>query len=457
MYICRQIQKEKRKRMKKTITILSLAFCTISIFGQSIYGNAKNASKDVTLSLRNIHKKMVKKIPIQGTRFNTGDLGGIEGYFLLRKNSNSTYIYLKPDFNLEVNFDAKDFNKTISFSGKGAEVNNYLLAKKKLLKERWKDAESFYNGSENEYLSKIRAIHKELKGLLNKVDDESFRKHELVNLQFNYLNDVFYYPHAVKYRTGKDPKLNADFFSELKDVYYDDAKLYSIYPSYKSLASNKWKKELKKATSFKEMESSFRKIKTNQIFVDVIVDALYRISDTPEKSKFYYELIKKYVPNQEFVSKARKKYNKVKSTAIGKKAPGFTFKDKNGNNVSLKDFKGKYVFIDIWATWCTPCLKEVPHLKKLATQYQDKNIVFVGISVDEKTEYDLWKKMLNEKELNGVQLFSDNAFDSEFVSDFGVSSIPRFILISPEGKIVESHLSKPSQEKTKQLLNKLLK
>ena len=60
------------------------------------------------------------------------------------------------------------------------------------------------------------------------------------------------------------------------------------------------------------------------------------------------------------------------------------------------------------------------------------------------------------KELNGVQLFSDNAFDSEFVSDFGVTSIPRFILISPEGKIVESHLTKPSNDKTHALLDKLL-
>ncbi|SNR13840.1 TlpA family protein disulfide reductase [Tenacibaculum jejuense] len=443
--------------MRKIVAILIVTIFTTPIFGQSIYGNAKNASKDVTLSLRNIHKRTIKKIPIQETKFNTGDLGGLDGYFLLIKNSNSTYIYLKPEFNLEVNFDAKDFNKTVSFSGKGAKVNNYLLAKKKLLKERWKDTESFYNSGEKNFLSKVRAIHKELQSLVSQLDDEDFKKHELENLKYNYLNDIFYYPHAVKYRTGTEPKLSSDVTSELKDVFYDDATLYSIYPSYRNLASSKWKKELKKATSFKEMEASFRKIKTNQIFVDVIVDALYRISDTPEKSKFYYELIRKYVPNQEFVSKARKKYNKVKSTAIGKKAPGFTFEDKDGNKVSLKDFKGKYVFIDIWATWCTPCLKEVPHLKKLATQYQDKNIVFVGISVDEKTEYDLWKKMLNEKELNGVQLFADNAFDSEFVSDFGVSSIPRLILISPEGKIVESHLSKPSQEKTKQLLNKLLK
>lgn len=448
-------QIQKVKVMRKMLVSLGIMMCSTT-FSQSIYGTAKNASEDITLSLRTIHKKQVKKIPLQGTKFNTGDLEIREGYYIFRKNSSTVTLYLKPEFNLEINFDAKDFRSTIGFSGKGAEVNNYLLAKKKLLRQRWKDVASFYKGDENDYLKKIKSIDKEIKTLLNKVSDESFKKNELLDLRFSFLHDVYNYPDAAKYQTGKEVTVHPTFFNEFNSIDFNNSTFYNLYPAYKSLVSDKWNDDLKKAKSFEEMDAKFSKIRTNQLYVDVLVNALYRISDTPEQSKAYYKLILKYVTNQEFVSKAKEKYNKIKSTGIGKKSPNFTFEDRNGKKVSLKDFRGKYVLIDIWATWCTPCLRELPHLKKLEVTYHDKNIEFIGISVDYKSEYDLWKKMLKEKELNGIQLFSDNAFDSDFVSDFGVSSIPRFILISPEGKIAESHLSKPSKEKTKQLLNKLL-
>ncbi len=432
------------------------AICIAPTYSQSINGTVKNASKDVKLSLRTINKRVVKEILLQGNSFNTSDLEIREGFYKFRKDNNSVYVYLKPDYKLHINFDAKDFNKTVSFSGQGAEANNYLLAKKKLLKERWKNSESFYKEGETKYLSIIKSIDKELKVLLNKVNDASFKNNEAINLRFNYLQDVFNYPNSAAYYLGKEVIPSTNFFKPLQDVNFDNANLYAMYPSYRSLAEDWWNEKLKKAANFEAMDTAFSEITTNQLFVDVIVNAYYRISDTPEKAKSYYQLIRKHVPNQEFVGKARKKYSKLKSTAIGKKAPGFTFKNKDGKKISLKDFQGKYVLIDIWATWCTPCLKEVPHLKKLEEKYQDKNITFIGISVDNKTEYDLWKQMLKDKELDGIQLFADKAFESDFVSDFGVTSIPRFILISPEGKIVESHLTKPSNDKTHALLDKLL-
>lgn len=153
--------------------------------------------------------------------------------------------------------------------------------------------------------------------------------------------------------------------------------------------------------------------------------------------------------------------------AMPKGSPSPDFKDYENNaggNTSLSDFKGKYVYIDIWATWCGPCIKEVPSLKKVEEQFHDKNIEFVSISVDNgrgykndaAAAYQGWKKMIVDKKLGGVQLLADKAFSSEFITSYKVNSIPRFILIDPNGNIVSADAPRPSNPALTKLLNELL-
>ena len=125
-----------------------------------------------------------------------------------------------------------------------------------------------------------------------------------------------------------------------------------------------------------------------------------------------------------------------------------------GEKTSLSDLKGKYVYIDVWATWCGPCKAEIPSLKKIEKQYHGKNIAFVSMSIDddrshggswEKANED-WKKMVAEKELGGIQIFAPKGWKSEFVQDYRINGIPRFILVDPEGNIVSASAPRPSSE-----------
>ena len=141
--------------------------------------------------------------------------------------------------------------------------------------------------------------------------------------------------------------------------------------------------------------------------------------------------------------------------AKGTISPTFSnYENHRGGTTSLSDLKGKYVYIDIWATWCGPCKVEIPYLKKLESKYHDRNIEFVSISVDDDRRsgtmdkaYDAWRKMVTEKELTGVQLFTGNGWKADFVQDYKVSGIPRFILIAPDGTIVNADAPRPSSEK----------
>lgn len=142
---------------------------------------------------------------------------------------------------------------------------------------------------------------------------------------------------------------------------------------------------------------------------------------------------------------------------IGKVSPVFkAYENYNGGTTSLSDLKGKYVYIDVWATWCNPCLAEIPALKELEKELGDK-MHFVSISIDKKDKHDAWKKMVTEKELKGVQLYADNDWKSQFVRDYNINGIPRFILIDPKGNVVKPDAPRPSNPKTKDLLKELLK
>ena len=124
--------------------------------------------------------------------------------------------------------------------------------------------------------------------------------------------------------------------------------------------------------------------------------------------------------------------------AIGDDAPGFELLNSKNEPVSLSDFKGKYVYLDFWATWCVPCLQEMEVMAKLHQKYGDK-IAFVSISIDKKetTQNDYLKKK------NYQWMFLHYGNFKQVKDDYGVTSIPAYFLITPDGKLMQSPAEKP--------------
>lgn len=146
--------------------------------------------------------------------------------------------------------------------------------------------------------------------------------------------------------------------------------------------------------------------------------------------------------------------------AAGKKSPEFNnYENFKGGKTSLSDLKGKYTYLDIWATWCGPCKREIPSLKNLEKEFHGKNIEFVSISVDnvdgKRGSHESWRKMVTEEQLGGIQLFADKDFRSDFIKAYGINSIPRFILLDPDGNIVDANADRPSNPKLKELFKEL--
>ncbi|GAA3655753.1 TlpA family protein disulfide reductase [Flavivirga jejuensis] len=141
---------------------------------------------------------------------------------------------------------------------------------------------------------------------------------------------------------------------------------------------------------------------------------------------------------------------------IGKPSPEFVdYENHKGGTTSLADLKGKYVYVDVWATWCGPCKKEIPDLKKVEKLYHGKNIEFVSISIDNEGQHDAWRKMVTDKELGGIQLLADKNWQSDFVTGYGIKGIPRFILIDPVGNVVNADAPRPSSPELIELFTSL--
>ncbi len=140
--------------------------------------------------------------------------------------------------------------------------------------------------------------------------------------------------------------------------------------------------------------------------------------------------------------KTEQKDNTSKKVAIVT-SPKFTnYENYDGSTTSLDDLKGKYVYVDVWATWCPPCVKEIPHLQKVEKKYHSKNIAFVSISVDNEKAKGKWKKMIKDRKMGGIQLFAGK--DKTFTNGYKINGIPRFILIDPQGNIVNANAPRPS-------------
>ncbi|RMA64213.1 TlpA family protein disulfide reductase [Ulvibacter antarcticus] len=152
---------------------------------------------------------------------------------------------------------------------------------------------------------------------------------------------------------------------------------------------------------------------------------------------------------------------------LPKGAPSPTFEgyeNINGSKTSMSDLKGKFAYIDVWATWCGPCKAEIPSLKKLEKDYHGKNIAFVSMSIDDdrshKGSWELanenWKAMVKDKSLGGIQIFAPEGWKSKFITDYKINGIPRFILVDPSGNIVDASAPRPSDPALREMFNAFL-
>jgi peroxiredoxin len=127
-------------------------------------------------------------------------------------------------------------------------------------------------------------------------------------------------------------------------------------------------------------------------------------------------------------------------TAIGNTAPDFTQNDVNDQPVKLSDFRGKYVLLDFWASWCGPCRAENPNVVKAYQKYKDKNFTVLGVSLDQPGKKEAWLTAIQKDSLPWTQVSDLQYWNNAAAKLYGINGIPQNFLIDPKGKIIAKNL-----------------
>ena len=422
-------------------------------------------TQETTMKVSHIELNFEKRISIDADgNFRDTLLLKEEACYYYSVGKSFSQVHLKDGYDIQLYLDAKDFHKTIRYEGKGSEINNFAVELGKHKTKLIGDSKDFFVVPLDEFLKKNAsnkmaylsllqesALSETDKNLMTKVIETD---HLLIHNNYDKFNH---------YHLKEHPILPSDYYDPILQINLDDQELFLHDKNFRVLVIENYRLRLKAAL---EADSSLTNIDfvrnatkdIQSIYVkEAIISMLF--NNVSNKNPNYYadyEKIMVMLVSKEMKDKLNGRLQTAQNTSSGTKSLGFEYESYDGTKVSLSDFKGKIVYIDIWATWCGPCIKQMPALKELIKEYEGKNIAFVVISVDDKKDYAKWKKMVPVYNVGGTHLISDNALNSEFMKAYGVSLIPRSILVDTDGNIINNVAPKPSDSNLKGILNQLL-
>ena len=448
--------------MKNKTILLGVFVLLFSVFVQAqndwmkLSGKITNPTGN-QLIIKNGTIKKVIKLNEDGTFLDTIHVVK-EGIYPFSDGRERSSIYLKNGYDLNLTIDTKEFDESIKYTGKGAENNNFL-AKKALIEEReQRKIYTLYGADEKTFLERQNALIQEYNLLLDKLKDKDFVEYQKKEIKYAFLQSLSNFESYHQYIAKNDTfKVSKKFLNPVKAIDLNNENDYLQFPTFKNLVNNHYLENINDTTKTKDIILSINNIKSSIIKKGVLTSLLETVDISNPHLANLYNVSMEVSDDEGFKNDLKQKYTQIEKLLPGNISPTFVFKDIDDKPISLSDFKGKYVYIDVWATWCSPCRREIPFLKKLEEEFKGKDIAFVSISVDRLKDYDKWKKMVHDKEMKGYQLFADKSWQSDFVQAYRIKGIPTFILIDREGKIISASAKRPSNPTLKKQFEALLK
>jgi len=406
--------------------------------------------------------EVVKEIPVQadGTfRDTIREIGDNHFYYLVENPAIQTPLYLANGTNMELTLN-EEVSKTM-VSGSQTKQTQYLIERNSFINDRINGADSNLFGQKpQEFKENVKAFFAELDKKLKAYGfDEEFVKNQEKWTNYKFVEYLTIFPTYHRYTSGNEAILPDDFYAERDGIDYDNAEEFRTIDTYRDLVRSKFYTIINNpndAENIKKFISEVNALKSDNIRADLAKGTFQLISPNSTVNKEIFDFINKNVTDEKVKEAAKKAYDVATKLTSGSPSPKFSnYENFNGGTTSLDDFKGKVTYIDIWATWCLPCRGEIPALKELEKKFHGKDVAFVSISIDQNK--DEWKEFVKSEDLKGVQLFAENAFESQFIQDYGIRQIPTFIIIDKEGKIVNADAPRPSSDEITGLLEGLLK
>lgn len=380
-------------------------------------------------------------------------------YMKLFYGRESKWIYVERGDRAEVSFNGNDFLGSFSFGGEKAKAVEYLNRVKLVALPDEDFALEF-----DEYAAKLAAKEADALRLLKANELGSageFEYMEKGRIRYSYGASLMMYPVGHRFVAGDmSYEPGQDYLEAVASYFVEDEKLVDL-DEYRDLVlelahsldlANRGVRDIysKTVAQMKYIVDRFENEKVRKTLLHSLAATYverHGIDDVQELENLYFT----YVKDESLIADYARKCEKWDVSKPGKPSPEFEAPDVDGKMWTVADFKGKYVYIDLWATWCTPCRREFPYLKALEEEFKDAEIVFVGLCTD--NDKGKWEVMVKGGSLSGIQLYLGP--QSKFQKAYNVAGIPRFILLDKEGRIISNDMSRPSSEETAKTLRTL--
>ncbi len=378
-------------------------------------------------------------------------------------------IFIKPGNKVTINGSINTPNK-IEIKGDNLSENKYLqeyYAYKQTLPD--KRYNEFFTLKEIDFIKAVEertqslVIHSQDYQKQNGVFDAEFLNLLNQDMAFESAVIKMYYPEYFKFFNPDSTLILSETYdSFLQNIDINNPRHLAV-PSYHQLLPL----YLDFVVSAKKLDS----INTKNVVKYYQIDQLFSQNDI--KSKLYINLaeeilntsvddfntiqedfFKKNIQPEDKIRTLAQNFSNVKHLVRGQNAPDDVFKSIKGDDISFEDLKGKIVYVDVWATWCGPCLRELPYLEKKQEEYKNKDIVFVSISVDESPLP--WEAMVKDKKMKGQQWHAPSAWQSALAQNYRITGIPRFLIIDRGGKIFNAYAPRPSFDEFDKVINEAL-
>jgi thiol-disulfide isomerase/thioredoxin len=386
-------------------------------------------------------------------------------------------IYVAPGYNLQITGDATNFNTlnaTKKIIGIGEESNKYRIQLDLAYTAR-SDKRKWYDLKPEELLPYTHA----LRSLEDSVHHNVFDRPQPKDPYFNFFkkmieidNQSIAFYMMLEFALMND--YSKDKMKELVDnnippifangISNDDYLIAEDYTTWTLPLYHEYRNKLNKLEDSVAVQKSGYPLqlinelftgKVREYFLQYTVNrtigktgSIEDLNNAKKITQPLYDAITSVAVKRDLANSYTERELQLMQLQIGKPAPPFSLPDERGKIHHLADFKGKVIYIDLWASWCTPCRAEMPNFKKLKAKFKDNNdVAFMGIAVfDGEKE---WRQALSEEKPEWLQLYDTN---SAVAKSYVAAAIPKYILIDKNGKVVNFNAPGPGEKPIENLI-----
>ena len=384
----------------------------------------------------------------------------------LSYGSTTFELFIEPGDDISISFNANTPLKNTRFSGKGAVHCQYLKENKQkfeTIEVALKNNIHFSNPSEfkvfmadavkqmQQYYSNYPAIA---------FFSDGFKNYATANYNYWFAFNMLNYPweHPLYYGETEPMELSPFYYDFLQQIpINNDQALGNKYYNYfvDQYISNQKRKPENKGLTQAQLAAKFLSGRTRECYETKLwLQAVNNGLNETQKADF--QTFMTTVADPILLNVIKKSYFKSTQITTNSPFPNLSLTDNTGKIVQLEDFKGKVIYVDLWATWCIPCLTSIKKSQALKTRYREDEVVFLYISVDWNRA--VWQQYLTEHPLAGTQVFGEiDVVEKATIKDvFQINLLPVFFVVDKTGHLASDPKERPDNEQVASLIQKLL-